>query len=262
VLERHTFLNASRGWYGAARVSLIFNEWRGVSVDASYWFSKSLDLGHDYSNTLSGPDGRVSRSQTEFDVQRDLKARSGFDQPHAFLTRASWQMPKLTGSSPRWLRDALGAWNFSAVTLLKNGTPFTVESGSDAPSFGNVDGQSGDRPNVLDLSVLGRAIGNPDTSTQLLPRTAFAYIRPGEPAGTLGRNTFRRGRIANVNAALSRSWTIQSQTTVSFRAESINFFNTPQFAEPTKELASPSFGRITNTLNDGRTFRFTLRVSF
>jgi hypothetical protein len=107
--------------------------------------------------------------------------------------------------------------------------------------------------------VLGRAIGNPDSSARLLLRAAFAFIRPGEAAGSLGRNTFRRGRIANVNAALARSWTIQSRTSITFRAESINFLNTPQFAEPTRELASPSFGRITNTLNDGRTFRFTLR---
>jgi hypothetical protein len=50
--------------------------------------------------------------------------------------------------------------------------------------------------------------------------------------------------------------------TLTFRAESINLFNTPQFAEPPRELTSPSFGRITNTLNDGRTFRFTARVNF
>ena len=46
------------------------------------------------------------------------------------------------------------------------------------------------------------------------------------------------------------------------RAESVNFFNTPQFAGPGDNLASPNFGQITNTLNDGRTFRFTLRLGF
>ena len=261
VLEAFGFLNASRAWYDAGRVSVVVNEWRGLSLDASYWFSKSLDLGHDYTNTLSGPDGRVSRSQTEFDVQRDLKARSGFDQPHAFLTRASWQLPALAGA-PRAVRGGLGGWNFSAVTLLKNGTPFTIESGSDAPGFGNVDGVSGDRPNLLDLSLLGRTIGNPDTSTQLLPRAAFQFISPTAGAGSLGRNTFRRGKIANVNAALARTWLLPRRASLTFRAESINLFNTPQFAEPTRELTSPSFGRITNTLNDGRTFRFTVRLSF
>jgi hypothetical protein len=261
VLEGINFLNASRAWYDAGRVSVVLSEWHGVALDASYWFSKALDLGHDYTNTLSGPDGRVATSQTEFEVQRDLKGRSVFDQPHAFLTRASWQTPKL-GSVPKWLRGSFGNWNFSAVTLLKNGTPFMVLSGSDAPGFGNVDGTSGDRPNLLDVALLGRTIGNPDTSTQLLPRTAFQFIQPAASAGTLGRNVFRRGKVANVNAALARTWMLRAPLTLTLRAESINLFNTPQFAEPTRELTSPSFGKITNTLNDGRTFRFTLRMNF
>jgi hypothetical protein len=115
---------------------------------------------------------------------------------------------------------------------------------------------------LLDVSLLGRTIGDPDTSTQLLPRSAFQFIPVGANAGTLGRNVFRRGKIANVNAALARTWTLRAPVTLTFRAESINLFNTPQFAEPPRELTSPSFGRITNTLNDGRTFRFTARVSF
>jgi hypothetical protein len=261
ALDAFAFLNASRAWYDAARVSVVLSEWHGLSLDASYWFSKSLDLGHDYTNTLSGPDGRVARSQTEDEVQRDLKGRSAFDQPHAFLTRASWQMPKLDGES-RLLRGVIGNWNLSLVGLLKNGTPFTVESGSDAPGFGNVDGNSGDRPHVLDLAVLGRTIGNPDTSTQLLSKGAFQFIQPTAGAGSLGRNVFRRGKIANINASLSRAWTLRGATSLTLRAESINLFNTPQFAEPTRELTSPSFGRITNTLNDGRTFRFMLRLGF
>jgi len=47
-----------------------------------------------------------------------------------------------------------------------------------------------------------------------------------------------------------------------FRAESINFLNTLQFAEPSFNLVSPSFGAITNTLNDGRVFRFRLQLQF
>jgi hypothetical protein len=155
-----------------------------------------------------------------------------------------------------------GSWNFSAVGLLKNGTPFSVESGSDAPGFGNVDGTGGDRPHLLNLALLGRSIGDPDTSAQALSRNAFRFITPLDRAGSLGRNVFRRGKIANLNASLSRTWPIRGAVNLLFRAESINLFNTPQFAEPTRELTSPSFGRITNTLNDGRTFRFTLQLGF
>ena len=59
-----------------------------------------------------------------------------------------------------------------------------------------------------------------------------------------------------------RNWKVAAEKTLSFRAESINFFNTPQFASPSYQLTAPSFGEITNTLNDGRTFRFLLRFSF
>jgi hypothetical protein len=81
-------------------------------------------------------------------------------------------------------------------------------------------------------------------------------------AGNLGRNTFRKGKIANVNAMLWKSWVVRNDTRVTLRAESINLFNTPQFAEPGRSLTNPNFGQINNTLNDGRTFRFTLQLDF
>ena len=120
----------------------------------------------------------------------------------------------------------------------------------------------GDRPHLLDVSLLGRTVGDPDTSRQILRREAFAFQRVGDLAGTLGLRTFRKGKIANVNASVSRSWNVASEKKLTFRAESVNFFNTPQFADPNQSLTSPSFGRITNTLNDGRTFRFSLTFDF
>jgi hypothetical protein len=125
-----------------------------------------------------------------------------------------------------------------------------------------VDGNGGDRPNLLDASVLGRTVGDPDTSARLLPRSAFALLRVGEEAGNLGHNTFRKGGIRNLNAALSHSWVLRSEKRLTVRAESINLFNTPQFAEPGADLALANFGQITNTLNDGRTFRFGLQFGF
>jgi hypothetical protein len=253
--------NASRGYFDAARVSLLIPRWRGFTIESAYWFSKALDLGNDYTSTLAGVDARRGRSQSENDVQGDLKARSAFDQPHSWLMRGTWDSPNSFGRMNGW-GGLLRGWSLSGVLLLKQGTPFSVESGSDGPGFGNVDGQGSDRVHLLDPAVLGRTIGDPDTSALLLPRSAFAFMRPGEDRGNLGRFTFRRGKIANVNASLTRTWRLGSERRLGLRTESINLFNTPQFAEPSIELASPSFGRITNTLNDGRTFRFQLRFDF
>lgn len=258
-LEVFRLLNASRGYYDAARASLIVPRKAGFSGEVSYWLSKSIDLGNDYTSTLSGVDARQGRSQAEDDVHGDLKGPSSFDQRHALLFRGAYDTPSVR---KKFWKHVIGGWGLSGVWLLKNGTPFSVETGSDGPGFGNVDGQGSDRPQLLDPAVLGRAIGNPDTSSVLLPRSAFRYLIPGEQRGNLGRNTFRRGRISNVNSAVTRTWSLAAERTVEFRAESINLLNTPQFAEPSRELTSPSFGKITNTMNDGRSFKFLLRFRF
>lgn len=254
IADYRLVLNGSDAYYDAARVSLVLPRRHNLSMDISYWFSKALDLGSSYTNTAYDADSRLGRSQSEFDTHKDMKGLSEFDQPHAFLWHLSYTTPAVS--------RVFGGWTITAITLLKNGTPFTVVSGSDAPGFGNVDGNGGDRPNLLDPFILGTTIGNPDTSRQLLRASAFAFIHPTDAAGNLGRNTFRRGGIHNVNASLLRVWTLRSEIRLTFRAESINLSNTPQFAEPGVELSSPNFGQITNTLNDGRTFRLGLVFAF
>ena len=251
--------NGSRAYFDAGRFTLTTPRWQGGTITASYWFSKSIDLGTDYSVTGGGQE-RWRSSQTEWDYARDQKGLSNFDQPHAFLLQGTWNTGRASG---HWLGRLYHNWDLTSVFLLKSGTPFTVDAGSDGPGFGNVDGSSGDRPMVVDPSVLGRTIGNPDTSVRLLPRSAFRFIRaPMEMRGSLGRNTFRKGKIANLNASLGRTWTLPGDWNMTIRAEAINLSNTPQFAEPGLNLTAPNFGQITNTLNDGRTFRFLLRLGF
>ncbi len=259
--EVRQVLNGSRAYFDAARVSLLQSNWRGLTLEAVYWFSKAIDVGANYTNTAASEDARQGRSQAESLVLQDLKGVSAFDQSHSFLSRIAYVSPMLANAN-FVTRTAFGRWEFSAVFLAKTGLPFDVMTGSDGPGFGNVDGAMGDRPNILDPSILGRTIGDPDTSRALLPRSAFSYIAATQSRGSIGHNVFRKGGIRNVNAALSRTWRVDSKRTLALRAESINLLNTPQFAAPGNELASSNFGQITNTLNDGRTFQFAVRFSF
>ncbi len=256
-LDMRRLVNGSKAWYDAGRISVTTSRWRGVNLEASYWLSKAQDLGGDYTNTAYDVDSFRNASQTEEGVHLDLRALSRFDQPHAFLSRLNAELPALR-RAPRAARALLGGWTASSVVLLKSGTPFTVGTGSDAPGFGNVDGIGGDRPDILDPSILGRTIGNPDTSRARLPLSAFAFVRPDAPSGNLGRYTFRRGGIYNVNAGLMRQWILKGDSRLQFRADSVNFLNTPQFAEPGANMTDPNFGAITNTLNEGRNFRFNI----
>ncbi len=254
-------LNGSIGYFDAAKVALRVPSWAGLNLDASYWWSKAIDLGADYTNTAVGRDGRLGRSPTEFDSWGYMKGVSDYHQPHATLLRLSYAVPGRRRLPPG-VRSIFGGWQLSSVVLWKSGTPFGIRSGSDSPGVGNVDGAGSDRPNVLDPSILGRVVNHPDRSKAALPTSAFEFIQPTDLGGDLGRNTFRKDSVWNVNMALSRRILLDKQRSLLFRAESLNALNHPQFSEPDINLASRTFGAITNTLNDGRAFRFTLRVEF
>jgi len=85
---------------------------------------------------------------------------------------------------------------------------------------------------------------------------------PGEPRGNLGRGTFRKDGIANFSAALTRQWRWggRGERSVLLRAEAYNLTNHAQFDEPQRNLSAPPFGKITNTLNDGRVLQVGLRL--
>ncbi|MCX6585421.1 MAG: hypothetical protein NTX13_02420 [Acidobacteria bacterium] len=246
--------NAPRAYFDAGKLTHSLNTKSGLSLETSYWFSKAIDTGANYVNIAAGDDAMQGQSQTPFNIAADLKGVSDFDQTHALLTRLSYEIP---------LRQRLVRhWRIATIFVAKSGIPFKIITGADSPGFGNVDGSPGDRPNLLSPEILGRTISHPDVAAALLPRSAFAYPNPTDPRGNLGNNVFRRAGYRNLNANVERRFTLPHERAISFRAEAINALNTPQFAEPVGDLSNPAFGKITNTLNDGRTFRFSLSLDF
>jgi hypothetical protein len=251
-------INGGAAYLDAAQATFDFPYMRGLAWGVSYTFGKALDTGTDYSGTGANNDILKGRAQSQFDSMHDRKGLSNFDATHAVIFYESYDLPRFTHILP-WMT---AGWQVSGSTMLKTGTPLTLFIGSDAPGFGNVDGGPSDRPNIVDPSILGMTIGNPDTAAQILTRNRFAYLTPGESRGSLGRNTFRKGGIANVNASISKRWRFSNNGySVTMSGEAFNLTNHPQFDEPQRNLSSPAFGKITNTLNDGRVFQLALRIT-
>ncbi len=254
-------LNGGIAYLDAAQVSLDIPMRRGLMATVSYTFGKAIDEGADYAFTAANKDLLTGRSQWQYDSLKDKKGLSLFDSTHALLVTYYYDVPRLAapGGWKAWLANN---WQISGVTMMKSGTPLTLYVGSDAPGFGNVDGGSSDRPNIIDPSILGKTISDPNTAPLILSRNRFAFIGPNEHRGSLGRGTFRKSPIANFNTALSKQWRwgARAERTVLFRAEAYNLTNHPQFDEPQRNLSAPPFGKITNTLNDGRVFQMGLRL--
>ena len=252
-------INGGIAYLDAAQASFEMPLARGLAWGAAYTFGKAIDEGPDYSSTAANADLLTARSQWQYDSFKDKKGLSNFDSTHAFTLYYNYDLPALPGSRMGWL---LNGWQLSGAALLKFGTPLTLYLGSDAPGFGNVDGGPSDRPHILDPSILGRTIGDHNTAPLILTRDRFAFMAPGDHRGSLGRGTFRKSGIANLNTALTKQWRLSGKRewTALLRGEAYNLTNTPQFDEPQRNLTSPSFGRITNTLNDGRIFQLGLRL--
>ena len=255
-------LNGGIAYLDAAQASMDTPTRRGFAAGATYTFSKAIDEGSSYINIAANHDLEL-RSQSQYNSLKDKKSTSDFDAPHSLKVYFTWDLPRFRGSSGAlsWLANG---WQINGAIMVASGTPFYITVGSDAPGFGNVDGESGDRPNILDPSILGATVGNPDTSTQILRRDRFSYIAPGQERGNIGWNVFRKQGIQNCNAAVSRQWQWGGRRayTLRFQAEAFNLTNHPQFDGPQYTLTSAAFGKITNTLNDGRVLQFGLRLSF
>jgi hypothetical protein len=160
----------------------------------------------------------------------------------------------------------LNGWSVSGVTNFQSGIPFNVLAGRDLSGDGVV---GGDRPDIVDLSILGRSFDNPNV---VVPRTAFAtpaFIAPTAAApgkvgtyGTLPRNAFRRDGLNNWDFAVARKFRLKEGVGLQFRGEFFDLFNHTQFNGPVINLASSVFGQIRSAANPPRNIRLALKLSF
>jgi hypothetical protein len=259
--EKWNILNGGIAYFDAGQVAWDLPLRRGVAFGASYTFSKAIDMGPDFSATAANRDLLNTRNQWQYESFMDRKGLSDFDSPHALSFHYVWDLPSPAGA-PQWLRAAASRWQVSGANLWKKGVPMTFFIGSDAPGFGNVDGSASDRPHVIDPTVLGAVATHPDTAPLIFSRDRFDFIHPGEARGSVGRNTFRKARIWNWNAAVSRQFRMMQDWIAQLRFEAFNLSNTPQFDEANRNLSNPAFGKITNTLNDGRIMQAGVQVTF
>ena len=96
--------------------------------------------------------------------------------------------------------------------------------------------------------------------------TAFATVRDVR-FGNMGLNALRGPRLFGMNLGIFRKFAVRERADLQFRAEALNFTNTPTLNQPNATVSNPAnFMAITSTDPNGtaqqRTIRFGLRFSF
>lgn len=226
--------NDALSWYNGLQVEWIRRLAAGLWFQTSYTYSVSEDttseatfVGAGDSNQL-GPDKRFSRGYSRFHT------------PHRYTFNGSYRLPVWLDRTD--LAGAIaGGWTLSAILRVAHGTPFTV---TDTARDLNFDGFAENRPILLDPSILGAGIGDPDTSTRILSRDKFRTAQFGESGLVVGRNTFFGAGQATVDLGLYKTFRLPWRHTFTMRIEAYNAFNRVQYGFPTADISNANFGRL------------------
>ncbi len=253
--------NGAWSYYSGLQIEWKKRLSRRLSMSAAYTWSKSIDTNSEATNV------GVGDTNANGPNARDSRALSRFHTPHRFTLFGAYQSPFFNNRTD-FVGQLLGGWNISAVWRFAHGTPFTVINSN---GFGdlNFDGFTEIRPALVDPSILGTRINNPNTSVQSLPREAFRAATVNDyGCCVLGRNTFYGDAVNNVDLSLYKTFLLpfgeNLNHRISVRADFFNAFNKVQYGFPNPDLASVNFGRITGASNtySPRNIQISLRYIF
>jgi len=252
------------GNYNGLQASLKRRFQNGLSVQAAYTYSHSLDNAPEELETNSGdaPNGRNPGAwygNSDFDIRNRVAVSYVYELPFGH------GKAMLNSGPMAWI---FGDFHTSGVYTFYSGHPFTVNSGSTLASALDPYGYA-----VATPFLIGKPhkVGDPScwyyTSENSACKTlesnlTDAYLAPPSGQfGNSGRNTLIGPRTNVFDAALMREIPIE-RVNIEARWEVFNVTNTPEFGQPGNNITSSSAGSITTLSGDPRVMQFALRISF
>jgi hypothetical protein len=225
---------------------------RGVTVSASYTWSKNLD----YVSRNGFGGSRGINNPFNFFFSR---GNSDLSRTHRFVSSFVWDLPRYQKGSTA---DAiLGNWRLSSIVSLQSGRPFSIGA-SNNPTAGAGSARA-------DLVGAGYPVLDPNRSkgdkiAQYFDRTRFVNPAPNT-FGTLGRNALWGPGYANIDTSLTKGWPLGflgEGGLIEYRFEAFNVLNATHLANPVTGITNTNFGRITGTDGDPRILQMALKIAW
>ncbi len=186
------------------------------------------------------------------------KAVAGFDRTHNFEAYAVYDLP--FGHGQRWAQSGIaskiaGGWQLNGILTAMSGTPFTITDSGAGASALNAPGNTQTVNIVGPISVInGQPQQNPSNcplgsgSCSYFNTSAFARVTTPGVLGDSGRNIMRGPGYFDLDASLFRNFKITERFTFQLETDAFGVTNTPHFNNPTSDINSSNFGKITSTL--------------
>jgi hypothetical protein len=213
--------------YNAMQISVRHNL-AGLELNAAYTYSHSID------DSSSANDAGLLNSY----ALNSLRSSSTFDQRHSITLAYVYDLPFF--KSKGLTHTLLGGWQWSGITLIQSGTPFSVynEVFADNAGVGNGSSQI-DNLSGLSGQSYPDLVSNPRSGVQNSPQPGLgpllynpsAFVEPqGLTFGDAGRNILNNPWRTNFDMALIKHFAVTESKYFEFRAEAFNVFNHTEFA--------------------------------
>lgn len=253
--DRNFFIPMANQRYDGWQSNITKRYSAGLSLIASYSWSKTIGI-----NAGNSDSGLRFYVPSQFSKNRSV---ADFDRTHSFTTAINYELPfgkgkpMATGGIGAAI---LGGWQINPTVSRYSGRPFIVAASGASLNAPN-NQQVADQVNANVQKLGGVGLGAPFYD----PSPFKPVIEPR--FGNMGLNALRGPSLFGMNLGVFRRFNFTERMDLQFRAEALNFTNTPVLNNPNADLSTPSnFMQITSTNADStgaqRTIRFGLRIAF
>ena len=270
--------------YNSFQLSLTRQLSRGLQVQASYTFSKSIDNasgqgGGSGTNGLINPGAALETNAIVGDQLNDRANRdvSDFDRTHRLVVSYLWELPKPAfahrSTSSRLL---FTNWQLSGIFTAMSGLPIDVVDAGAGSLYGLTGGGAraswapGSTRSTATSNIPAGYFFNPFAFArarliggQTIPSSGGAAVADTTCSnaavvctdlGNVGRNVLRGPRQTNVDFSVIKRFPFGESKNIEFRAEVFNLFNQVNFANPISNLnaiPATSFNATGQIINPG-----------
>ncbi len=240
--------------YNAFSAKLTRRLTNGLTLLAAFTWSHSLDDGSEIRSI-----GALTLPANAYNLKAENYASSLFDQRKRFVVSAVYQLPVGKGqmflNHGGILNGIIGGWQLGSIITISDGLPTTVSQIGDLDSLN----QNGNYPNATGISPFP---AHP-TPQKFWNSSAFDTTNPNlyYQIGNMGINTLLTPHTRDWDFSAVKNFPIRERHVIQFRFESFNFWNHPNWALPSTNLLTPSFGVITSAY-PMRQLQFALKYSF
>lgn len=239
--------NFSRNWYNAVQAKAERRFAQGVSFTFAYSFSRSMgeasESSGEYSSLIPYSPTWYNRGRTEFDFR------------HIEFATVVWELPFGKGrryfSSANRVADLLfGGWDFNFTQQYRSGAPLSIDGG-----YSNLGNGWGTRADI----VGSPGVSNPSPS-KWFNTAAFA-----QPAlytfGSSSLGIVEGPGFTQFNTVLSKRFRVAERKDLQLRWEAFNVLNHVNYNNPSTDLSSGVFGKITSA-GTARYMQLALKFNF